>query len=96
MIQPANILFRVAFHTVDFLDVVKNDFTIISSAHWPARFGYQNNWQIAPEDWKATDVFLARIPTPDGSAAVSPGTCATRGRQAPSRSPRLVRSRDRN
>ena len=53
---------------LDFLDVVKTDFTIISSAHWPARFGYQNNWQIAPEDWKARDVFLTRVPLPDGSA----------------------------
>ena len=55
--------------SLDFLDVVKPDLTIISSAHWPARFGYQNNWQIAPEDWTAADVFLTRIPTlPEGSA----------------------------
>jgi signal transduction histidine kinase len=52
---------------LDFLDVVKPDFTIISSAHWPARFGYQNNWQIAPQDWKSTDVFLTRIPLPEGN-----------------------------
>ncbi len=55
--------------SLDFLDVVQPDLTIISSAHWPARFGYKNDWQIAPEDWTATDAFLARIPTPDGSAA---------------------------
>ncbi len=54
--------------SLDFLDVVKPDFSIISSAHWPARFGYQNNWQIAPGDWTAKDVFLTRIPLPDGSA----------------------------
>jgi two-component system nitrogen regulation sensor histidine kinase NtrY len=54
--------------SLDFLDVVKPDFSIISSAHWPARFGYQNNWQIAPQDWKATDVFLTRIPLPEGTA----------------------------
>lgn len=53
---------------LDFLDVVKTDYTIISSAHWPARFGYPNNWQLAPEDWRASDVFLARIPLPEGSA----------------------------
>jgi two-component system nitrogen regulation sensor histidine kinase NtrY len=54
--------------SLDFLDVVKPDFSIISSAHWPARFGYQNNWQIAPQDWKTTDVFLTRIPLPEGTA----------------------------
>jgi signal transduction histidine kinase len=42
--------------------------TIISSAHWPARFGYKNDWQIGPEDSSARDAFLARIPTPEGSA----------------------------
>jgi HAMP domain-containing protein len=54
--------------SLDFLDVVQPDLTIISSAHWPARFGYKNDWQIAPDDWRSADVFLARIPTPDGSA----------------------------
>jgi two-component system, NtrC family, nitrogen regulation sensor histidine kinase NtrY len=53
---------------LDFLDVVQEDFTIISSAHWPARFGYKNDWQIAPDDWHTADVFLARIPMPEGSA----------------------------
>jgi signal transduction histidine kinase len=54
--------------SLDFLDVVKSDFTVISSAHWPARFGYQNNWQISPEDWKTSEVFVTRIPLPEGSA----------------------------
>lgn len=55
--------------SLDFLDVVQPDLTIISSAHWPARFGYKNDWQIVPEDWSATDAFLTRIPTPDGNAS---------------------------
>lgn len=54
--------------SLDFLDVVQPDLTIISSAHWPARFGYKNNWSIAPEDWSAKGAFLARIPLPEGSA----------------------------
>jgi len=29
---------------LDFLDLVANDGTIISSAHWPARFGYRHPW----------------------------------------------------
>lgn len=53
---------------LDFLDVVDARHTILSSAHWPARFGYQNDWQIAAEDWAASDAFLARIPLPEGSA----------------------------
>jgi signal transduction histidine kinase len=54
--------------SLDFLDVVQPDLTIISSAHWPARFGYKNDWNISPEDWKATNSFLARIPLPEGNA----------------------------
>ncbi len=59
---------EAAATSLDFLDVVQPDLTIISSAHWPARFGYKNDWQIAPDDWRSADVFLARIPTPEGSA----------------------------
>jgi two-component system nitrogen regulation sensor histidine kinase NtrY len=65
---------------LDFLDVVQADLTIISSAHWPARFGFKNDWEIAAEDWAAPDAFLARIPLPENSAvalvAVRPATGA--------------------
>ena len=59
-----------------FLDVVQPDLTILSSAHWPARFGYKNDWEIAAEDWHPDDAsagaaFLARIPVPDGPSAVA-------------------------
>jgi signal transduction histidine kinase len=54
--------------SLDFLDVVQPDLTIISSAHWPARFGYKNDWDIAAGDWSAQDAFLAHIPLPEGSA----------------------------
>ncbi|MGD1092426.1 MAG: ATP-binding protein [Bryobacteraceae bacterium] len=60
---------EAAAESLDFLDIVQPDTTILSSAHWPARFGYKNDWQIAPEDWNSTDTFLARIPLPEGSAA---------------------------
>ncbi len=53
---------------LDFLDLLRPDHAIVSSAHWPARFGYQNDWLIAPEDWSATESFLTRIPTPEGKA----------------------------
>jgi two-component system, NtrC family, nitrogen regulation sensor histidine kinase NtrY len=51
---------------LDFLDVLRPDLTILSSAHWAAKFGYKNDWQIAPEDWHSTGAFLARIPIPEG------------------------------
>ena len=54
--------------SLDFLDVLQPDLTIISSAHWPARFGYKNDWNIAPEDWQAGKSFLAHIPLPEGNA----------------------------
>jgi signal transduction histidine kinase len=54
--------------SLDFLDVVKPDLTILSSAHWPAKFGYKNDWKISPDDWRTTQPFLARIPTPEGNA----------------------------
>jgi two-component system nitrogen regulation sensor histidine kinase NtrY len=54
--------------SLDFLDVVRPDLTIVSSAHWPAKFGYKNDWQISPEDWKSTRAFLSRIPMPEGNA----------------------------
>jgi signal transduction histidine kinase len=54
--------------SLDFLDVLQPDLTIISSAHWPARFGYRNDWSVAPEDWDASDAFLAEVPWPEGKA----------------------------
>jgi two-component system, NtrC family, nitrogen regulation sensor histidine kinase NtrY len=54
---------------LDFFDVVQADHTILSSAHWPARFGYKNDWQIGEELWHARDSFFTHIPQPDGSVA---------------------------
>jgi signal transduction histidine kinase len=34
-------------HGLDFLDIVDGDGTIVSSAHWPARFGYKHRWATA-------------------------------------------------
>ncbi len=63
---------EAAAQDLSFLDVVQPDLTILSSAHWPARFGYKNDWGIATEDWQAADAgpeaaFFARIPQPDGT-----------------------------
>ena len=53
-------------HQLDILDFVGNDGSIISSAEWPARFGYKLDWVIQPEDWAARGSFLMKTETPDG------------------------------
>lgn len=54
--------------SLDFLDILRADTTIVSSAHWQARFGFRNDWLITPEDWQSPKAFLTRIPLPEGSA----------------------------
>jgi len=49
----------------DFLDIVADDGTLISSAEWPARFGYKNDWVGAERDWNSKGAFLRRIDEPD-------------------------------
>ena len=43
---------------LDFLDIVADDGTLISSAEWPARFGYKNDWVTAEPDWNSKGAFL--------------------------------------
>ena len=67
---------EAAAQNLGFLDVVQPDLTILSSAHWPARFGYKNDWGIAAEDWHSADAqpgaaFFARIPLSDGTSVVA-------------------------
>src|SRR3954469_10711493 len=38
-------------HGLDLLELVAADGAIISSAEWPARFGYKEEWLAAAEDW---------------------------------------------
>ena len=56
--------------SLDYLDITRHDLTILSSAHWPARFGYPNDW-AACGDCKQRDAFLVRVPMPDGTSAVA-------------------------
>ncbi|MGH9560136.1 MAG: HAMP domain-containing protein, partial [Terracidiphilus sp.] len=51
---------------LDFLEVVAHDGSIVSSAQWPARFGYP---EPAAQDASATP-FLKREDLPDGSTAL--------------------------
>jgi two-component system, NtrC family, nitrogen regulation sensor histidine kinase NtrY len=54
--------------SLDFLEVVAPDASIISSAEWPARFGYKEDWLVQPVDWKSQGVFLKREDLADGEA----------------------------
>ncbi len=52
--------------SLDYLELVGPDGSIISSAEWPARFGYKETWLTQPEEWK--DIFLKREELADGPA----------------------------
>lgn len=72
-----------ASHHLDFLEFVADDGTIISSAQWPARFGYKVDWITQPVDWGKQGAFLNHEELPDGTAV---GLIAVRA----------VRARDKN
>jgi two-component system, NtrC family, nitrogen regulation sensor histidine kinase NtrY len=52
--------------SLDFLELVGPDAAIISSAEWPARFGYKEDWLAQPVDWKTQGVFLQKEELADG------------------------------
>jgi two-component system nitrogen regulation sensor histidine kinase NtrY len=52
--------------SLDFLELVGPDASIISSAEWPARFGYKETWLLSAGDSKG--VFLKREELADGAA----------------------------
>jgi len=54
--------------SLDFLELVGPDAAIISSAEWPARFGYKEDWIAQPMDWKTQGFFLKKEDLADGSA----------------------------
>jgi two-component system nitrogen regulation sensor histidine kinase NtrY len=60
---------------LDFLDIVADDGTLISSSEWPARFGYKNDWVASVKDWNSQPAFLQRVDKPD---AVELGLLAVR------------------
>jgi two-component system nitrogen regulation sensor histidine kinase NtrY len=51
---------------LDFFDIVADDGTLISSAEWPARFGYKNDWVTTENDWNSKGAFLSRVDRQDG------------------------------
>jgi signal transduction histidine kinase len=54
--------------SLNFLEIVGPDERIISSAEWPARFGYQESWLTESVDWKSAGTFLKREELADGAA----------------------------
>lgn len=52
---------------LDFLDLLAPDGTIISSAHWPARFGYKQRWFLDLASSIPQQTFLRPVETPQGN-----------------------------
>ncbi|MGA2740397.1 MAG: ATP-binding protein [Bryobacteraceae bacterium] len=57
-----------AAHNLDFLELVSATGSIISSAQWPARFLYQEDWVKQRDDWNAQEPFLKREDLPTDTA----------------------------
>ncbi len=55
-------------HGLDFVEFVNSDGTLISSAQYPARVGYKNDWVTATTDWRGSRAFLKKEELPDGVA----------------------------
>ena len=51
---------------LDLLELVAGDGAIISSAEWPARFGYKEEWLAGTRNWKTRGPFLRREELADG------------------------------
>jgi two-component system, NtrC family, nitrogen regulation sensor histidine kinase NtrY len=50
---------------LDFLEFVSDDGTLISSAQWPGRIGFKNDWVTQQSDWNQQGAFLAKVELPD-------------------------------
>ncbi len=55
-----------AINSLDFLELMDSEGLIISSAQWPARFGYRVEWIIQSADWNAEGYFLKSEELPEG------------------------------
>jgi two-component system, NtrC family, nitrogen regulation sensor histidine kinase NtrY len=55
-------------HGLDFVQFVNSDGTLISSAQYPSRVGYKNDWVIANKSWRDSRAFLNKEELPDGMA----------------------------
>jgi two-component system nitrogen regulation sensor histidine kinase NtrY len=53
-------------HGLDYVEIVNYDGVLISSAQFPARVGYKNEWVTAVKDWNETPAFWKKEELPDG------------------------------
>jgi two-component system, NtrC family, nitrogen regulation sensor histidine kinase NtrY len=53
-------------HGLDFMEFVNWDGTLISSAQYPARVGYKDDWVTANKNWNDSTPFLRKEELPDG------------------------------
>jgi signal transduction histidine kinase len=53
-------------HGLDFVEIVNSEGVLISSAQFPARVGYKNEWVSAVKDWNDSQAFLKKEELPDG------------------------------
>jgi two-component system, NtrC family, nitrogen regulation sensor histidine kinase NtrY len=52
-------------HGLNFVEFVNTDGTLISSAQYPARIGYKNDWVNNVKDWRGSSAFLKKEELPD-------------------------------
>ena len=57
-----------AAHDLDFLELLDRDGAIVSSAHYPAHFGYRKEWVTRRADWTELGAFVDNEELPDGRA----------------------------
>src|SRR5712664_333375 len=55
-------------HGLDYVEFVKYDGVLVSSAQFPAHVGYKNDWVTAVKNWNNTPAFLKKEELPDGMA----------------------------
>jgi two-component system nitrogen regulation sensor histidine kinase NtrY len=55
-------------HGLDFVQFVNSDGTLISSAQFPSRVGYKNDWVTANKNWRDSHAFLTKEELPDSVA----------------------------
>jgi len=48
-------------HGLDFVEFVNSDGTLVSSAQYPARVGYKNDWVTSNKNWDATGAFVLAV-----------------------------------
>src|SRR5262249_13699236 len=47
-------------HSLDFVQFINSDGTIVSSYQYPARVGYKEEWVLSRKDWEGSGAFLKR------------------------------------